>query len=82
MPLVQDEDLKQQLRLVTGALKTLMQVWPAAEKVFGQVKGVATEIYTAKKQAVEAGYWNLSNDEIVQSMMEDQGVMEELQLLV
>lgn len=82
MPLMRDEDLKQQLRLNTGALKTLWQVWPAAGKAFGQVKGVAQEIYAVKKQAAEVGYWaNLPEDEVIRSMIEDQSIMEDLQLL-
>jgi hypothetical protein len=82
MPLIHDEDLKQQLRLNTGALKTLSQVWPAAGKAFGQVKGVAQEIYAGKKQAAELGYWaELSDEEIMRSIIEDQTIMEELQML-
>lgn len=82
MPLGQDDDLKQQLRLNTGALKTLWQVWPSAGKAFGQVKGVAQDIYAAKKQAAELGYWaNLTDDEVMRSMIEDQSIMEDLQLL-
>lgn len=82
MPLTRDDDLKQQLRLNNGALKTLWQVWPAAGKAFGQVKGVAQEIYAAKKQAAEEGFWtNLSDEEVMRSMIEDQGIMEDLQLL-
>ena len=82
MPLMHDDDLKQQLRLNTGALKTLWQVWPAAGKAFGQVKGVAQEIYAGKKQAAEVGYWaNLTEDEVMRSMIEDQSIMEDLQLL-
>lgn len=81
MPLVHDDDLKQQLRLNTGALKTLWQVWPSAGMAFGQVKGVAQEIYAAKKQAAEVGFWaNLTEDEVMRSMIEDQTIMEELEL--
>ncbi|CAL3962388.1 unnamed protein product [Diplocarpon coronariae] len=82
MPLMRDEDLKQQLRLNTGALKTLWQVWPAAGKAFGQVKGVAQEIYAGKKHAAEIGLWaNLTEDEVMRSMIEDRDIMEDLQLL-
>lgn len=82
LPLVHDDDLKQQLRLNTGALKTLWQIWPSAGQAFGQVKGVAQEIYGAKKQAAEIGYWSsLTDDEVMRSMIEDQNIMEELQLL-
>lgn len=82
LPLVHDNDLKQQLRLNTGALKTLWQVWPSAGQAFGQVKGVAKEIYTVKKQQAESGFWtNYTSDEVMQSITEDRTVMEELQLL-
>ncbi|PBP16701.1 c6 zinc finger domain containing protein [Diplocarpon rosae] len=82
MPLMRDEDLKQQLRLNTGALKTLWQVWPAAGQAFAQVKRVAQEIYAGKKQAAEIGYWaNLTDDEVMRSMIEDRDIMEDLQLL-
>lgn len=82
MSIIRDDDLKQQLRLNTGALKTLWQVWPSAGKAFGQVKGVAQEIYAAKKQAAEVGLWaNLTDEEVMRSMIEDQSIMEELQLL-
>lgn len=82
MPLIHDDDLKQQLRLNTGALKTLWQVWPSAGKAFGQVKGVAQEIHREKKRAAEVGFWGeLTDDEVMRSMIEDQTIMEELQLL-
>ena len=81
MPFIQDYDLKQQLRLNTGALKTLWQVWPSAGRAFGQVKGVAQEIFAAKKQAVENGYWpNFTDEEVMQVMIQDQSIMDELQL--
>lgn len=81
-PLMHDDDLKQQLRLNTGALKTLWQVWPSAGMAFGQVKGVAQEMHAAKKQAAEAGFWaNLTEDDVVRSLMEDQSIMEDLDLL-
>jgi len=81
--LLHDEDLKQQLRLNTGALKTLWQIWPSAGMAFGQVKSVAQEIFSAKQRAAEVGYWinNFTNEEVTQYMIEDQTTMEELQLL-
>lgn len=82
LPLYQDDDLKQQLRLNTGALKTLWQVWPSAGQAFGQVKGVAQEIFMVKKQQAEVGFWsNYTNDEVMRSVIEDRAIMEELQLL-
>lgn len=58
-------------------------MWPSAGQAFGQVKGVAQEIYAAKKQAAEVGFgdWtNFTEDEVMRSMIEDQTIMEELQL--
>jgi len=82
LPIIQDDDLKQQLKLNTGALKTLWQVWPSAGPAFGQVKGVASEIFRGKKEAVESGYWTQwSQDEVMRGVVEDQNYMEELQLL-
>ena len=84
LPVIHDDDLKQQLRLNTGALKSLWQVWPSAGQAFGQVKGVAQEIYAAKKQAAVNGFgdWTpFSEEEVMRSMIEDQNIMEELQLL-
>lgn len=82
MPFVQDDDLKQQLRLNTGALKTLWQVWPSAGRAFGQVKGVAQEIFASKKEAVQNGYWpQYSDEQVMQNMVQDQSMMDELQLL-
>ena len=46
------------------------------------MKGVAQEMFAAKRQAAEVGYWSaLTDTEIMQSMIEDQSIMEELQLL-
>lgn len=82
LPISQDDDLKQQLRLNTGALKTLWQVWPSAGRAFGQVKGVAQEIFQSKKQAVDNGFWpNLSDQQVMHNMIQDQSMMDELQLL-
>jgi hypothetical protein len=82
LPSTYDDDLKQQLRLSTGALKTLWQIWPSAGKAFGQVKGVAQEMYAAKKQAAEIGYWTtLTDEEVMKSLVDDQTVMTDLQLL-
>jgi hypothetical protein len=82
LPIIQDDDLKQQLKLNTGALKTLWQVWPSAGPAFGQVKGVAGEIFRVKREQVESGYWTQwSQEEVMRGMIEDQSYMEELQLL-
>ncbi|THV45880.1 hypothetical protein BGAL_0441g00040 [Botrytis galanthina] len=81
-PTLNDDDLKQQLKLNTGALKTLWQVWPSAGRAFGQVKGVASEIWQRKKEVVERGWWGEAGEEgFIRNMQEEQGYLEELQLL-
>lgn len=76
LPLSQDENLKQQIRLNTGALKTISDVWPSAHKVQHQIKGVAQEVFTSRKAAAEEGFWNtFTDDEMLQSMIEDQAII-------
>ena len=42
----------------------------------------STRQETGKKQAAEIGFWsNFSDEEVMRSMIEDQSIMEELQLL-
>jgi hypothetical protein len=46
------------------------------------VKGVAQEIFQAKKLAVESGYWtNFSQEDVMRVMIDDQRIMDELDLL-
>ena len=48
----------------------------------GQVKGVARDIYSAKKQAAEIGFWsNFSDEEVTRGIIADQSLMTDLQLL-
>lgn len=44
-----EDDLREQIRLSIGALSKLSTVWRAAARAGGQVRGVAQEIYRAKK---------------------------------
>lgn len=44
-----DDELRGQIRLCIGALSSLSAVWKAAARAGDQVKGVAREIYRAKK---------------------------------
>ncbi|TAQ87961.1 hypothetical protein B7494_g3722 [Chlorociboria aeruginascens] len=82
MPNIQDDDFKQQLRLNIGGLKKIGEIWPSASMSFVQVKGIAEEIYKAKKKAVEARIWtNFTDEGFMRSMIEDQSIMEEFQLL-
>jgi len=46
---IDDEPLKQFIRLEMGALKTLATVWPCARKANQQVKKVAQEISLSRK---------------------------------
>lgn len=47
--LTDEDDLREQVRLSIGALGRLSAVWKAAANAGGQVRGVAREIYRAKK---------------------------------
>lgn len=52
-----EDDLREQIRLSIGALGKLSAVWRAAARAGGQVRGVAQEIYRAKKaQQVSGSY--------------------------
>ncbi|KAH8816311.1 hypothetical protein F5884DRAFT_818401 [Xylogone sp. PMI_703] len=82
LPQIQDRDIKEQLRLSSGGLQELRKVWPAAGISFAQVKGVAQELYAAKKAAAELALWTpISDDDMMRSIIEDQSIMEDMQLL-
>lgn len=81
MPLTYDENLKQQIRLNTGALKSLAEAWPTATRVAKQVKGVAQEVYASRKLAASEGFWGvLSEEEMMRSIIEDEGIINGFQL--
>lgn len=76
LPSSQDEALKQQIRLQTGALKTIASVWPSAQKAQQQVKSVAQEIFSSRKLAAEEGFWNtFTADEMMRSLVEDENII-------
>lgn len=80
-----DDDLRQQIRLNIGALNKLSQVWKAAANASGQVRGVAQEIYRAKKAAQQnnASFWvGFTQEEIVSSMASDDGIMTEINIML
>ncbi len=53
-----EEDLREQIRLNIGALNKLSRVWKAAGTASGQVKGVAQDIYRAKKaEQMNPAFW-------------------------
>lgn len=73
-----DDDLRQQIRLNIGALNELSNVWGAADTARGQVKGVAREIYQAKKQVqATPQFWlGLTRDQTFSSIAVDDGIIE------
>lgn len=76
-----DDDLRQLLRLNIGALSELTRVWPAAECARGQIKGVAGEIYHAKKQVQAAPqFWfGLTRDQVMSSIAADDSIIKEVE---
>lgn len=75
-----EEDLRQQIRLSIGALSKLSAVWKAAANAGGQVKGVAQEIYRAKKaNQITPAYWvGFTQEEMINTLNVDEGVMSEI----
>lgn len=81
---VQDApDLREEIRLGIGALSKLSGTWKAAARAGGQVKGVAQEIYRAKKaQQMNPAFWvAFTQEEMIASLNVDEGVMNEIELL-
>ncbi|CAK7273944.1 hypothetical protein SEPCBS119000_005917 [Sporothrix epigloea] len=82
---IQDEgDLRQQIRLNIGALNRLSEVWKAANTASGQVKGVAQEIYRAKKaQQINPAFWvGFTQDEMIDSLNTDEGIMSDFESIL
>ncbi|KAL2122951.1 hypothetical protein VTJ04DRAFT_3406 [Mycothermus thermophilus] len=78
--MVDDEaHLRQQIRLNIGALRRLSRVWRAADTAWGQVKGVAQDIYRAKKaQQISPAFWvGFSQEQMINSINADEGIMSE-----
>lgn len=75
-----EEDLRQQIRLCIGALSKLSVVWRAAGRAGGQVRGVAQEIYRAKKASqITPAYWvGFTQEQMMSSLNVDEGVMSEI----
>ena len=79
-----DDDLRQQIRLNIGALNRLSSVWKAAGRASGQVKGVAQEIYRAKKaQQSNPTMWvGFTQEEIVASVASDESIMSDINVML
>ena len=66
-----DTVIKEHIRLNIGVLKALSDIYPIATTVLGQVKGVAQELFAARK-AMNNDYWaHVTREEILQGMIED-----------
>lgn len=78
-----DDSLRQQIRLNIGALSKLAQVWGAAARAGGQVKGVAQEVYRVKKQQqLTPQYWlGLTQEEMMNSIAADESIISEIENL-
>jgi hypothetical protein len=76
-----DDDLRQQIRLNIGALNHLSEVWVAADRARGQVKAVAQEIYTVKKQQrSNSEFWlGLSQEEMLNRIATDDSIISEIE---
>lgn len=78
--MVDDEDhLRQQIRLNIGALRKLSSVWKAAETAWGQVRGVAQDIYREKKaQQISPAYWvGFTQEQMMSSIQADENIISE-----
>ncbi|KAH8781220.1 hypothetical protein F5883DRAFT_169247 [Diaporthe sp. PMI_573] len=75
-----EDDLRQQIRLSIGALSKLSAVWKAADRAAGQVRGVAREIYRAKKaQQINPAFWvAFTQEEMIQSLNADEAIISEI----
>jgi hypothetical protein len=81
LPCSHDDNLKQQIRLNTGALKTLAEVWPSAQRTGQQVRGVAQEVFASRKLAAQEGFWvDFTEEEVMQSIIEDEAIFGVVQL--
>jgi hypothetical protein len=65
-----DAFIKDNIRLNIGVLKTLGEVWPIANTVLGQVKGVAQELFKSRKALSNAYSHVVTREEIFQGMIE------------
>jgi head-tail adaptor len=73
------EHLRQQIRLNIGALNKLSKVWKSANTAWGQVRGVASEIYQQKKaHQITPAFWvRFTQEQMINSINADEGIMSE-----
>ncbi|OTB04997.1 hypothetical protein M426DRAFT_57731 [Hypoxylon sp. CI-4A] len=79
-----EDDLRQQIRLNIGALNKLSNVWKAANNASGQVKGVAQEIYRAKRaQQGNPSFWvGFTQEQMISSIAADESIMSEINTML
>jgi hypothetical protein len=79
-----EEDLRQQIRLNIGALAKLSEVWKAAHTAGEQVKGVAQEIYRAKRsQQINPAFWvGFTQEQMISSINADEGIMSDFESIL
>jgi hypothetical protein len=79
-----EEDLRQQIRLNIGALTKISEVWKAANTACGQVKGVAQEIYRAKRaQQINPAFWvGFTQEQMISSINADESIMAEFDTML
>ncbi|KAH8648284.1 hypothetical protein BGZ60DRAFT_509359 [Tricladium varicosporioides] len=71
-PMSYDDDLKQEIRMETGALKELSRVWSTARMVLAQLTIVARKIYISRKSPVDEALWqDFIDEDIIRSLLED-----------
>ncbi|TKA74340.1 hypothetical protein B0A49_02935 [Cryomyces minteri] len=71
IPFGDEIPIKEQIRLSIGALRAMENLWPVAGTALHQVKKVAQEIFAEKKASSNIYLDAITNDDIVQSMIEN-----------
>jgi len=66
-----DTFIKEQIRLNIGVLKALSEIYPIANTVLGQVKGVAQELFASRKALNNAWWAHVTREEILQGIIDD-----------
>lgn len=67
-----DTFIKEQIRLTIGTLRSLSEIWPIAHRVLGQVRGVAKELYAARRTINSTNWEAVTGGEILSGIIEKQ----------
>jgi hypothetical protein len=69
-----DQDLKQNIRMNAGALKSVAPFWPTAELGLQQVTNVAQKIFAIRKDVAGEAFWrDLLDDDFIGGLIEGSG---------